>query len=163
MSRKNFDEALGLLSQNKDLLEPEDIVGELEESVVSDAENELDVVFPPMFRTYLLEYGQITVGSEEIYGLMGGKYPGGAVPDLLWLTKALRSKGFPKYFLPIADLGDGRLFVIDLSRRNEENESPVALVFPSAEIPSAAIETVFDDFGDFLLDTVRRGLKGILR
>lgn len=157
MSRENFEQAVNMLEGNEDSL---NIVGQLPESTVADAEQRLGIVFPPMFREYLLRFGQLQIGSQEIYGLMGDKYPGGAVPDFLWLTEDLRlSLGFPKHFLPIADLGDGRLYAIDVSRSDPGGESPIVLLFPSRQIPATSVETAFSDFGDFLLDQVLKGLE----
>ena len=157
MSRENFEKAVNMLEGNENSL---DMVGKLPKSTVTAAEQRLGVVFPPLFKEYLLLYGQLQIGSQEIYGLMGSKYPGGAVPDFLWLTEDLRAKlGFPKHFLPVADLGDGRLYAIDLSRSDLSGESPIVLLFPSRQIPPTSIETVFDDFGDFFLDQVNKGIE----
>lgn len=157
MSRKNFDEAVRLIKNNEGVV---DMIGPLAENIISDAEAELGVSFPPMFREYLLRFGQLQIGSQEIYGLMGEGLPGGAIPDFLWLTKDLRSSAtLPLSYLPLADVGDGRLYVLDLSQLDEAAEPPVLLVFPSKEIPPDSVERVFDDFGDFLLDQVTLGIS----
>lgn len=149
MSRRDYEEAVELIARHEQLA---DFDGPVSSALIELSERELGVAFPNSFRDFLGRYGVGGFGSSEIYGVVGEPRDDSSVPDLVWLTKDLRSTiGLRHDLVPIAASGAGEWICLDLSTRDAAGEASVVLV-PNAA--GGAVEFYADDFGDYLLGVV---------
>lgn len=92
---------------------------------IQQAEVALGVKFPTALRTYLREFGFISVGCSELFGL-GSDVP--RYQHLIALTEQERSAFhpcIPTHLLPIENNGAGDHYCLDLS--TEYSDPPVVL------------------------------------
>jgi len=74
-------------------------------------EQELGLVFPKPYAEFLAQYGCVSMGSKEIYGICGDN---SSVPSAIHATTTAREDGkFPTNLIVIADNGAGRKFCLD--------------------------------------------------
>jgi len=156
MSYKNFEKAIKLIEQNKDLCE--DIAPQSENAIVN-AETALSVSFPKSYKKFLKLIGSLSLGPIDIFGLTFNDYskymPNDVVCETLKKRKISISPAFPRNFVPVYDLGDGEIFCFDTEQMNVKGECPlVAWYF-------GRIEHLYEDFGDFLLEKVLLGLESL--
>ena len=96
-------------------------VGPIQEQLVTQAEQELALRFPPEYRQFLLTFGSGSVSSESFIGLGGAQHL-----NIVWLTQKLRQKPilrpFPIQLLPIRTDGFGNYDCIDTSNPTSNGE-----------------------------------------
>lgn len=125
------------------------------EELIKKAENRLQLIFSPTYKTFILEYGYGSFGSLEIYGLIDDDFDNSGIPDAVWLHLQNKSdKQYPSFLLQISDVGDGFYYYLDSSKPNENGEYPV-VIWGHGLKPEQA-EIVYEDFGAFLLDQVQQ-------
>ena len=72
--------------------------------------------FPPTYRRFLSQFGAGGFGATEFYGVFREDFESSGVPDAVWRALKLRGEGhLPDHLVPVLDLGDGDLALVDLS------------------------------------------------
>jgi len=137
-----------------------DFEGPKSEYLVSVAEEELGLRFPPSYRQFLLEYGCGDIRGTEIYGVIDNEFEDGGIPDAIWFTLELRkSVGLDEQYVVVAEQGDGSFYAIDTSEADEEGECPVVQL----SVGGSRLETLHPSFGAFLLGVVQDEVGGAAR
>lgn len=67
MSSQDYNRAANLINENPNLA---DFVGGCNETLIKEAEEKLSLLFPQLYKNFLLKYGAGNFGSEEIYGIV---------------------------------------------------------------------------------------------
>lgn len=86
-------------------------VGPIDEDVIAQAEKELNIVFPGSYKKIIEQYGVISAGTDEIFGLGVGGYL-----NVVETTKEERTlvNGELDKYIVIQNLGiEGILIVVD--------------------------------------------------
>lgn len=96
---------------DQDIRSAEDVVGQ----------------FPDDYRYFLREYGWVSVGHLEIYGL-GSAIPGYLdVVRMTLLERAESGSPIPDSYVCVMNDGSGNLFCFDVDRSRERAGSPIIL------------------------------------
>lgn len=158
MGMRQLEEALALLQGYPGRIH---VVGPRSEIVVASAESALGHPLPPTYRRFVRELGAVSVGSEEIDGIVDEDFEHSGVPDAIWYTLKLRSESsMPESLVAIYVVGDGEILALDTSKTTADGEAPVVAWIPGGSQPSDNLEVVAPDFGTFLLERVREATKG---
>lgn len=146
---KNYEEALEFLRKDKS--------GELftsgvkSEELVKKAEEILSLKFSPMYKKFIREFGSISYGGVEIYGVFDDDFENSGVPDGIWYTLDLRRTcNLPKNLLVIYDLGNGEIYCQDYNKV-DESEPKIVVYVPGFDNQDQTYEVIADNFGDFLV------------
>ncbi len=86
------------------------------EEQIEHAELELGLKFSQEYRRYLRQFGVISFGPNETYGL--GVKDTSFLNIVTALTDFRAIEGFPKSLIPISDIGDGHYYMYDNSNLN---------------------------------------------
>src|SRR5207247_2644874 len=92
---------------------------------IVEAEDLLGVAIPPSFGSFLRDFGWISAGPWEIFGL------GNDVPHWLALVSITISerteahRPLPHHLLPFVNDGGGNLYCLDTAQVTENEEAPV--------------------------------------
>ncbi len=139
------------IEQIRKLLESGTSAGGVTEEAIQEAEKKLDVRFPPSYRAFLSEYGNVNGTPYEIAGLSHETvnddeppYWWDVVSSNLQIRRAAKGCIPNEYILISGDGGDYK-FYLDTSRPNAQGECPVIVLGPGAD----AI-VIADGFFDFL-------------
>lgn len=152
MSIKKYEEAKKILSKNSDMIFS---TGGCDEKIISKAENVLSLKFPSDYRTFLSEYGILSFGAEEIYGIVKDDFFDSSVPDAIWYTLTERKEvNMPSYLIVIYDTTMGELFCLNYEKLNENSEPKITTYIPGLEEENQTFEVIANSFGEFLLDRV---------
>ncbi len=119
---------------------------------VDHAERLLDVVFGSSYRSFLIDFGWVSVGSIELYGL-GADIPPylDVVKETLW-ERIEAGRPLPHHLIPIVNTGGGDHYCLD-SSRVIAGECPI--VFYDHELDaSQEPSTVAADFATWLAEKV---------
>ena len=159
MSKDDLDKALSLIREN---LDRGTFKGPPSADLLRAAEDALGFSLPRFYRQFVVEFGAGGVGSEEIYGLTTSNFTQATVPNAIWLT--LRKRGNPGLPLPnsmiiIGEDGYGGYYVLDTAKAGTDGEPPVEMWEPWHTGKVDTLELVAPDFGMWLLDAVRFGLR----
>jgi len=159
MSYQNYQTAIKLIDNNVNIITISKFPQTEED--IKKAENILSVFFPKSYRDFLKKYGTLGVMGAEIYGFKTVDYSKYVYSNIICRTlderEINRDLGFLKTFIPIYDLGNGELFCLDTSKINVENECPL-VCWSFGNIESISDE-FGEDFGDFFLYEVKKGLQ----
>lgn len=152
MSLQDYKEAKRIIDQHPEML---DFVGPRSEAIVEEAENALQVKFPPTYRKFLLEYGAGSFGSSEVYGVISNNFEESSVPDAIWCTLNLRIQiDFPRNLVAIQNDGTGNFLCLDC-KPNANVEFPVILYLLGYDSKEEQYEVIAKDFGSLLLQLVQ--------
>lgn len=102
---------------------PLELAGPISEDHIAAAEEELGVVFPPSYRTFLRHFGAGNVHFMEIYGIPGDRLWG----DVVMMTQ-LASPALPNHYVKLSEDFGGCAYCLDTSRPTENGECPVVTV-----------------------------------
>lgn len=130
--------------------EKADFLGGRDEALIADAERELGVQFPPSYRRFLAELGAGDFEGREFYGVIDReRMQLNGPPNAIGSTLARRHRDphWPPELIVVSDTGFGPDYVLDLSRRDENGESPV-LVWSEGQTREAGAERDADSFGE---------------
>jgi hypothetical protein len=156
MSQQDYIDAVGLLEQNSEI---SDFVGRIAEETVRKAENKIGITFPPLYREFVLNYGAGNFGSEEIYGILKDDFDNSGIPDAVWFTLKQREEiDLPRNLVIIYHTGGEEMFCIDVSQKNEFNESPIVSYSIGLDPEHQKNELIARDFGEFFLQRVKSEL-----
>jgi len=129
-------------------------IGPPEPGLIDIAERALGGQICQHYRTFVEQLGAGSFGSFEVYGLIDADFAHSSTPDAVWITMNQRREWkLPEGLVIIGDTGDGDYYCLELTG---DDESPVLLWYATS--PSMAVERVFDDFGAYFLDGLRRQL-----
>lgn len=127
-----------------------DFVGEVPESDVLCAEQELNIVLPKDYKKFLTKYGCGNFGSEEIFGV--GVKPIG-IPSVIWATKQQRiaEPTFPLNFVVIYNVGLGEIICLDTSPMKKEICSVISWKLGRAH-GEQNLGPIANSFSEFVLE-----------
>ncbi|MEG0732838.1 MAG: SMI1/KNR4 family protein [Vagococcus sp.] len=152
MSIEKYEQAKKIMEKNSDFLE---YIGGCSDLLLIKAEKELSVAFPSDYRLFLKEYGALSFGAEEFYGIVREDFYNSRVPDGIWYTLTERKQvNMPKYLVVIYDTTMGELYCLNYNKLNKNNEPMVTSYFPGFDEEIQKHEVIAESFGDFLLDRV---------
>lgn len=155
---KAIDKALRILEENPNLIKSSK--GHIDKELIEKAEMFLDIKFPSSYKKFLTHYGFLSLGGDEIYGIIDDNFTDSSVPDAIWLTVAQRNRfGLPHHLMPIYDLGEGTKYCLDVSQMNEEQECPVVVWPINGYEATPVLEVEAENFGQFLLNIVQEALE----
>lgn len=156
MSLKSYIEAKELMEKNQPLFDP---FKGCSKEIINKAENILNLKFPADYRVFLEDYGTVTFGSTEILGITGDEFYNSCVPNGIWYTLSGRKTGMPDSLIVIYEVGNGELFVLNYGNLNENKEPKVTSYWPGFDLKTQTFEIIANDFGDFLLNSVKDVIK----
>jgi len=129
--------------------------GRVETSIVNAYEQTLGVDFPKSFRFFLENFGRISFGSRDIYGVVKDGFNQSSVPNFYWFTKVLRERSdISNSMVVIGTSGFGPHIILETGKMDSDNECPVCLV-RKTEI----IEDLAPSFGIFLSDEIKAEIE----
>ena len=155
MSYTNFVKAMELAPKCKFYT----TAGGKTEKEIEMSEKKLGISFSTQCKKFYREYGYISFFGSEIYGIdpedSSGILEGNSVAYAL---NDREEYNLPKEWIPIYNFDDGNMAYLDYSLLNAENEPSVIMAFYDGE-KYEIVETVSDDFGDFILQLVQEQIK----
>lgn len=156
----SYEKAKKIIYENEDLI---DSIPNISYELIEKAEKYLDIKFPNTFKQYLKDFGALTFGATEIYGVIDEDFINSSVPDAIWYTmKERKDFNLPKQFIGIYSLGEGTVFFLDTSKM-KNNECPVVSMhtpnFLEDEFTEDVLTMEYDNFGDFLLEAIEDELE----
>ncbi|MGI6093738.1 MAG: SMI1/KNR4 family protein [Veillonellaceae bacterium] len=152
MSSQDYNRAANLINENPNLA---DFVGGCNETLIKEAEEKLSLLFPQLYKNFLLKYGAGNFGSEEIYGIVKSDFDNSGIPDAIWFTlKQRREISLPSNLLIIYHTGGEEMFCLDFHRRSESLEPAVVSYLIGVEENHQIYNVIANDFGEFLLQRI---------
>lgn len=128
--------------------------------IIDKAEIILDVKFPEEYKLFLSEFGALTFGSIEIYGVFREDFENSGVPDTVWATLNERKLvNLPDHLSIIYNTGMGELYCINFKNLNKENEPRITSYFPGFAEGVQENEILYASFGNFLLDMLNEEIS----
>jgi hypothetical protein len=112
------------------------------------AEEKLGVAFPPSFRDYLLEWGNISLDGREYYGLTRNRdFDKASVPNCVWLTLRKRvAIGLPHPLVVVQNKNDEEYVCIDTDDKLDGAERRIVIWDNIARAISQRLDLNFIDF-----------------
>ncbi|MBC1492582.1 SMI1/KNR4 family protein [Listeria booriae] len=153
MSIESYNKAKEIIEANEELV---DDFGEMQESLIIKAQKELGVDFPDEYKYFLTDFGALTFGSIEIYGVFKEDFENSGVPDAVWATLNERKLvNMPQYLVVIYNTGMGELLCLNFRDLNDNQEPKVTSYFAGFDESAQKHEVLYESFGDFILDMVK--------
>lgn len=153
----SYEQAKILIDENEDLV---DDFGGASSELVKMGETKLGVQFPSDYRQFLLEYGALTFGAAEIYGIFTEDFENSGVPDAVWATLDERKLiKMPLHLVMIYNTEMGEIFCLNYRELNTNQEPKITSYFPGFDENAQKNEVLYNSFGDFLLDIVEEELE----
>jgi hypothetical protein len=98
------------------------------DEVIRTAQDFLQISFPDSYTKFLKNWGTLSVGPFEFYGIAGTEFEHGRIPNGVWFTFAKRKQlGLPKELIVLIDndgdqyhcveIPSGRIVVWDVSQK----------------------------------------------
>ncbi len=154
MSYQNFVKAMELAPKCKFYT----TTGGKSEQEIGKAEKMLNLKFSNQNRLFYEKYGYLSFYGNEIFGINtdddSGILEGNSVA---YAINDRAEYGLPNNWLPIYNFQDGNMAYLDYSILNEENEPRVIVAYYNGE-EYIVLETISEDFGDFILQLVEESL-----
>lgn len=155
MSAEDLLRSFDLIEKNQKIT---DFQGLNDNVLIEKAEKCLNLNFPPSYKLFLNKYGCGDVGSTEIYGLIKNNFDAEGEMNILWLIPNERKRyQLPESHIIIGGTDDGFWYVLDSSQTNADGEYPVYIYGFGEDGKSQ--EKVYEDFGEFLLDQVKKEIE----
>lgn len=152
MSIQDYNRAVQLIQENQNLA---DFIGSCNETLIKRAEEKLNLLFPQLYKSFLLKYGAGNFGSEEIYGIIKDDFDNSGIPDAIWFTlKQRREISLPNNLLIIYHTGGEEMFCLDFYKNSESLEPNVVSYSIGVEQKLQRYEVIANDFGEFLLQRI---------
>lgn len=144
-----YNEAKKIMEEHEELC---DFVGNFGADIIREVEKRLEVRLPQSYKCFLRDFGAGNFGSQEIYGIVSAEFNAVAIPDVMWLTLNERTNsGLPYELIPVYYDGGESYYCIDTSEIRDD-ESPIVSI--NMDDFSCNKATLFDSFGEFLLDII---------
>jgi hypothetical protein len=130
---------------------PDDVFlfGPVADELIAAAEHALGLQFPGSYKSFLRHFGCGDIFGIEFYGIADEDDAEG-LPNVVWVTGEMRRANLPMNFVPVADGGDGFIYVLNTAEM-QDGECPVLLW---DEVRFEIVEA-FTDFGAFLYEMIR--------
>lgn len=153
----SYSQAKILIHEYKDLV---DHFGGASSELIAMGETKLGVQFPSDYRKFLLEYGALTFGAAEIYGVFTEDFENSGVPDAVWATlDERRVVKMPTNLVMIYNTEMGEILCLNYRELNTNQEPKITSYFPGFAESVQKNEVLYNSFGDFLLDIVEGELE----
>lgn len=153
MSYRDYEEAVKLINSNKDRLFS---IGGCTDDLIRKAEQRLNLQFSEIYKSFLKQFGALSFGAEEFYGIVREDFDNSRVPDAIWYTLTERQQiQMPDNLLVIYDTGSEELFCLDFNKLTNEGEPAVVAFIPGIDLKCQKHELIANDFGEFLLQRVK--------
>lgn len=147
-----YNKAKKIIEQNEELV---DEFGGASDNLIIKAQNALSLKFPQDYKEFLSDYGALTFGSVEIYGVFREDFENSGVPDAIWATLDERNLiNLPENLLVLYNTGLEELYCLNFDVLNSNNEPMVTSYFTGYRSDVQKHEVLYDDFSEFLLDMV---------
>ncbi|EHR7112523.1 SMI1/KNR4 family protein [Listeria monocytogenes] len=157
MSIEKYNQAKNLIEENDYLVED---FGGASDTIIEKAQVVLNVNFPEDYKTFLADYGALTFGSIEIYGVFKEDFEDSGIPDAVWSTMNERKLvDMPKHLTILLNTGMGELYCLNFAVLNSHNEPKVTSYYPGFPEKSQQNEVLYDSFGEFLLDMIKEEIE----
>lgn len=157
MSIEKYNQAKNVIEENDYLV---DDFGGASDAIIEKAQVVLDVNFPNDYKTFLADYGALTFGFIEVYGVFKEDFEDSGVPDIVWTTINERKLvDIPKYLLILHNTGMGELYCMNFADLNSHNEPRITSYYPEFPEKAQQNEVLYDNFGEFLLDMVQEEIE----
>lgn len=157
MSVVSYEEAKKLMELNKNLLSS---IGPKKNEIIKEAEKKVELIFPKDYKMFLSDFGAISFGSDEIYGISKDNLLESGNSNAIYRTITDRvNYKMPKFLFVIYSVGNGELFTLNYNMLNEYGEPKVTSYWPGFDIKAQTFEVIANDFGDFLLETVKNAIE----
>ncbi|EDN8189343.1 SMI1/KNR4 family protein [Listeria monocytogenes] len=157
MSIEKYNQAKNVIEENEYLV---DDFGGASDTIIEKAQVVLDVNFPENYKTFLADYGALTFGSIEVYGVFKEDFEDSGVLDIVWTTMNERKLvDMPRYLIILHDTGMGELYCMNFADLNSHNEPKITSYYPGFPEKAQQNEVLYDSFGEFLLDMVQEEIE----
>ena len=83
MIYKDYERAISLIEENGDIT---DDIGGCSLKLIETAEEKLSLKFPTSYKEFLMKFGALSFGAEEIYGIVKEDFENSRVPDAIYGT-----------------------------------------------------------------------------
>jgi hypothetical protein len=134
-----------------------DFVGPRPASLIESAQQRLGLIFPASYLEFLRQLGAGSLGSFEVYGVIGPNFEHSSVPDAIWMTlRARRQFGLSKSFVIVGFDGGVAYPAIATGLGSPEHEPPVMLWDPAYRREPEECEVLAESFGAYFLAGIRR-------
>ncbi|MBO0451876.1 SMI1/KNR4 family protein [Enterococcus sp. MJM16] len=149
---EKYDKAKRIIQENDYLV---DDFGGAQKNSIEKAQKILGVEFPEDYKLFLADFGALTFGSIEIYGVCKEDFADSGIPDTVWATLNERELiQMPKQLIILYNSGMGELYCMNFNELNKENEPQITSYYPGFSEEAQRNEILYDNFGSFLLDMV---------
>ncbi|OCG35938.1 hypothetical protein A9G29_01550 [Gilliamella sp. Fer2-1] len=149
MSIEDVKETINIINQDIDLA---DFVGEINPSLIEEAEKLLGMKFPNSYKYFLKKLGCGDIYGQEFYGIIKADFINSGIPDAIWITlKKRKDSGLPDYLVIVYFGGDGDYYAIDC---RDPNNAPIVYWEPGASQENDKLHKIADDFGAFFKETI---------
>ncbi|PTA70984.1 MULTISPECIES: SMI1/KNR4 family protein [unclassified Stenotrophomonas] len=120
--------------------------------LVEDAEKELGLALPVSYKAWLVEFGNLFVGPDPVFGLADAENRDVADDDLVYNARLVEENGFPpEGLIPIFVPDSDEAFYFDTRGGLKGGEYPVLRY----DCNSGEFEFSSPSFFDFLMELVR--------
>ncbi|RFA34211.1 hypothetical protein CAI16_12020 [Virgibacillus dokdonensis] len=157
MSLTDYVKAINLIYENEDILED---FGGVSNDIIEKGERILKVKFPQDYREFLKDFGAITFGATEIYGILKEDFDNSGVPDAVWATLEERKLvDMPHNLVVVYNTEMGELFCLNYNVLNGGNEPKITSYYPGFDNKDQRYEVLYNSFEEFLLDMINDELE----
>ncbi|EAC2786797.1 TPA: SMI1/KNR4 family protein [Listeria monocytogenes] len=157
MSIEKYNQAKDVIEENDYLV---DDFGGASDTIIEKAQVVLNVNFPEDYKAFLADFGALTFGSIEIYGVFKEDFENSGIPDTVWSTMNERKLvDMPKHLTILYNTGMGELFCLNFADLNSYNEPKITSYYPGFPEKSQQNEVLYDNFGEFLLDMIQEEIE----
>ncbi|WP_316831979.1 SMI1/KNR4 family protein [Pedobacter aquatilis] len=137
-----FDSIIELINKNQSIANFAEYGEGTSQELIDQAQEKLDVHFPPSYIWWLKNYAGGEIYGDEIFSVYStlGSMPGG---DIVYINELDRKNSIlNKHQLSIMSTDQGETFYFDLEQKDDLGESPIYTLSNSKKYA--------DDFLDFL-------------
>lgn len=129
--------------------------GGIPEEEIKMSEEMLGICFSKQCREFYEKYGYLSFFGTEIYGI-DSKDDSGILEgnSVAYALNDRKEYSLPKEWIPIYNFDDGNMAYLDYSSLNAEKEPRVIVAFYNGK-EYEIVETLAEDFGDFILRLVQ--------
>ncbi|EHC6194407.1 SMI1/KNR4 family protein [Listeria monocytogenes serotype 1/2a] len=157
MSIEKYNQAKDVIEENDYLV---DDFGGASDTIIEKAQVVLNVNFPEDYKAFLADFGALTFGSIEIYGVFKEDFENSGIPDTVWSTMNERKLvDMPKHLTILYNTGMGELYCLNFADLNSYNEPKITSYYPGFPEKSQHNEVLYDNFGEFLLDMIQEEIE----
>ncbi len=128
----------------------------LAENQINTVEHLLGADLGTSYRTFLREFGYLSLGGVEFCGVNPSNLEGTSFPSLVWFNQTQQSRyGLNPKYIVVADFNSDPIFAIDTSVEGEEK--PIIRLHPR---DYTKLEVAYDSFFDLFKEYIGRASKG---